>query len=67
MRAILVIAGVALAGCALQTPPTHTEVVEQALPQQTHIPPAWRADPRGAEVTNDWLNSICWSQAVCSA
>jgi len=58
MRAILVIAGVALAGCALQTPPTHTVVVEQALPQETHIPPAWRADPRGAEVTNDWLKSF---------
>jgi NodT family efflux transporter outer membrane factor (OMF) lipoprotein len=55
MRAVPVIAAAALAGCALQTPPTHTEVVEQALPEETRIPPAWRADPRGGEVTNDWL------------
>jgi multidrug efflux system outer membrane protein len=55
MRAVLIIAGVALAGCALQTPPAHNAVVEQALPQETRIPPAWRADPHGGEVTNDWL------------
>ena len=50
MRAALLVAAALLAGCALKTPPTHTDVVEQALPTDTRIPPAWRADPRGGEV-----------------
>lgn len=58
MRAALVIVAAALAGCALKAPPTHTEVVDQALPAQTRIPPAWRADPRGGDVVNDWLKSF---------
>src|SRR5262249_49691320 len=47
-----------LAGCALKAPPTHTDVIEQALPKSTRIPPAWRAEPGGGEVTNDWLKSF---------
>jgi NodT family efflux transporter outer membrane factor (OMF) lipoprotein len=47
-----------LFGCALKTPPTTAEVVEQALPKATTIPPAWRADPRGGAVTDDWLKSL---------
>ena len=58
MRAALVVAAVMLAGCALKAPPTHTDVVEQALPKATRIPPAWRADPRGGEVPNGWLKSF---------
>ena len=58
MRAALFLAAVVLSGCALKSPPTHTDVVEQALPKTTRIPPAWRADPRDGEVTNDWLKSF---------
>ncbi len=58
MRTALVVAAAVLAGCALKAPPTYTDVVEQALPKPTRIPPAWRADPRGGEVTNDWLKSF---------
>ena len=28
------------------------------MPKETRIPPAWRADARGGEVTNDWLKSF---------
>lgn len=48
----------ALAGCALQTPPTHTEVLEQALPEGTQIPFAWKADARTGAVADDWLKSF---------
>ena len=58
MRAVLLVVAAVLAGCALKTPPTHTDVVGQALPKETRIPPAWRADPRGGEVTNDWVKSF---------
>jgi outer membrane protein, multidrug efflux system len=58
IRAALLVAAAALAGCALKSPPTHTDVVEQALPKETRIPPAWRADSPGGEVTNDWLRSF---------
>jgi len=48
-----------LAGCALTPPPPHDEVVDQALPKGTHIPPQWVADPgRRGTVTNDWLPSF---------
>jgi len=58
-RALSVALAAALAaGCALKTPPPHTDVVEQALPKETRIPPAWRADSHGGEVTNDWLKSF---------
>jgi outer membrane protein, multidrug efflux system len=49
---------VALAGCALQTPPTHTEVVDQALPEGTRIPAAWETDPKTGAVADDWLKSF---------
>jgi NodT family efflux transporter outer membrane factor (OMF) lipoprotein len=58
MRAALVMVCAALAGCALQTPPTHPAVVEQALPQDTRIPPGWRVDPRGGEVADNWLKEF---------
>jgi multidrug efflux system outer membrane protein len=48
----------ALAGCALKTPPTQPEVLEQALPAQTRIPPAWKADPVARAVADDWLRSF---------
>jgi len=58
MRRAVVLAVAVLAGCALKAPPTHTDVVEQALATQTRIPPAWRADPRGGDVMNGWLKSF---------
>jgi NodT family efflux transporter outer membrane factor (OMF) lipoprotein len=56
--AIVVIAASALAGCALKMPPTHTEVVDQALPATTRIPPAWKAAPTSNPVDDDWLKSF---------
>ncbi|MGB7931076.1 MAG: TolC family protein, partial [Gammaproteobacteria bacterium] len=60
MRGIgsIVILNLALAGCALQTPPTQTEVLNQALPKGTQIPPAWKADAKTGAVTDDWLKSF---------
>ncbi len=58
MRAALVVATAVIAGCALKAPPTHTDVVDQALPKATRIPPAWRADHREGDVTNGWLKSF---------
>jgi NodT family efflux transporter outer membrane factor (OMF) lipoprotein len=58
MRANLLVAALMVAGCALKAPPTHTDVVDKALPTGTRVPPAWRADPPGGEVTNDWLRSF---------
>jgi len=57
-RAAALVAALALAGCALKTPPTHTEIVGEALPKETRIPPGWRADARAGEVMNGWLASL---------
>jgi NodT family efflux transporter outer membrane factor (OMF) lipoprotein len=54
----MVVLMAALAGCALQTPPTHTEVLDQALPEGTQIPPAWKAGAGTGAVTNDWLKGF---------
>jgi len=60
MRGIgsIVILSLALAGCALQTPPTQTEVLNQALPKGTQVPPAWKTDAKTGAVTGDWLKSF---------
>jgi multidrug efflux system outer membrane protein len=58
MRAVLIMVTAVLGGCALTSPPTHTDWVQQALPQQTHVPPAWKADPATGEVANNWLKSL---------
>lgn len=58
MRPVLLLAAAALAGCALKTPPTHTAIVQQALPADTRVPPAWRAAALGGDVSNDWLKSF---------
>ncbi len=44
-----------LAGCALKPPPSHTDVVTQALPATTRIPDAWRAGAPAGAVADDWL------------
>ena len=48
----------ALAGCALHTPPTQTELVDQALPNATRIPAAWQADWHTGAVADNWLKSF---------
>ena len=58
MRALIVVVAAVLAGCALKTPPTHSEVVEQALPAKTRIPPGWQADGSPGTVADDWLKSF---------
>jgi len=55
MRGSILVAVLMVAGCALKVPPTHTDVVDQALPKDTRIPPAWRAGSPGGDVANDWL------------
>jgi len=45
-------------GCALKSEPTHGTIVRDALPKSTTIPPAWKADARAGDVTNDWLKSF---------
>jgi len=58
MRTVFLVVAAMLAGCALKAPLTHTEVVDKALPTATRIPPAWRADPAGGELTNNWLKTF---------
>ena len=57
-RALLLIAVAALAGCALKAPPGHDEIVGQALPTATRIPPSWKANPASGVVADDWLKSL---------
>ncbi len=53
------LAALLLAGCALKAPPTHEQVLTQALPPSTQIPPQWAADPaRSADVPDGWLKSF---------
>jgi len=58
MRLVLLFVAALLGGCALKAPPTHSDVVDQALPTETRVPPAWRADARAGYVANDWLKSF---------
>jgi len=55
---ILAVLVTALAGCALQAPPTHIELVDQALPNETRIPAAWKTETNPGEVAGDWLQSF---------
>jgi len=48
----------ALGACALGTPPAHDEIVRDALPEGTAIPPAWKADAASAAVADEWLRSF---------
>jgi outer membrane protein, multidrug efflux system len=60
MRAIgtLAVLLAGLVGCALQTPPTHTELVDDALPKETQIPAAWQSDSQTGAVADNWLKSF---------
>jgi NodT family efflux transporter outer membrane factor (OMF) lipoprotein len=44
-----------LAGCALTAPPVHNDVVTQALPKTTQIPPGWMSGADGAPVPGTWV------------
>lgn len=44
-----------LGGCALKPIPEHGEVVAQALPPTTQLPPAWRAGASAAPVPAAWV------------
>jgi outer membrane protein, multidrug efflux system len=46
------------AGCALAPPPQHSDVVNEALPKGTTIPPAWISDASAVPVADDWLKSL---------
>jgi len=48
----------ALSGCALSKPPSTTQVMEQALPKGTQIPPAWGSSSATGEVAGDWLKTF---------
>jgi outer membrane protein, multidrug efflux system len=48
----------AASSCSLSTPPTQMEVIEQALPKGTRIPPQWVSDPAASIVADDWLKSF---------
>ena len=59
MRTALLVGGWrCVAGCALKAPPPHTEVLDQALPKGTTIPPAWKAEPTAGAVADDWLKTF---------
>jgi NodT family efflux transporter outer membrane factor (OMF) lipoprotein len=50
--------GLGLFGCALHKPPTHTAIVDQALPNATPLPPVWSSTPNTMKVDDDWLKSF---------
>ena len=52
------LAAMVVAGCALAPPPQHSDVVNQALPKGTSMPPAWKSDARVGTVADDWLKSF---------
>ena len=49
---------VLLSGCTLSKPPSHAQLVTNALPASTTIPAAWIAGGATNEVVNDWLQSF---------
>jgi multidrug efflux system outer membrane protein len=57
-RALVVVVAAVLAGCALKAPPTQSEIVDEALPPKTRVPPSWKADPIAGAVADDWLRSF---------
>ena len=55
---VVTLAATLVAGCALAPSPQHGEVVDEALPKGTNIPPAWKAEPGNGPVVDDWLASL---------
>ncbi|MBL8540084.1 MAG: TolC family protein [Betaproteobacteria bacterium] len=58
IRLTAIVGAVVLAGCALTTPPAHDAIVHEALPKDTTIPPAWKAQADTGAAANDWLKSF---------
>lgn len=59
MHALVTLAALLLAGCALKSPPTQEQVLTQGLPPGTKVPPQWTADPtRGTRVPDGWLKTF---------
>jgi multidrug efflux system outer membrane protein len=54
----IIVLTLTLGGCALKSPPTQTEVLEQALPETTQVVPTWKANPETLAVSDDWLKSF---------
>jgi multidrug efflux system outer membrane protein len=54
----LAVLALAASGCSLSTPPSHVEVLEQALPKGTRIPLEWVSQPGTSVVADDWLKSF---------
>lgn len=52
------VAAATLSGCALSTPPGHAQILHDALPKGTAVPPAWQAPAAGRAVTSDWIKSF---------
>ncbi len=53
---LLILAGCAVAGCAVQQPPETPEVVAEALPETTEVPAEWSAETQDTgEVDDGWL------------
>jgi len=47
-----------LSGCTLSKPPVHSQIVTDALPLGTTIPPHWSSVTGANDVVNDWLKSF---------
>lgn len=52
------VAAAGLAGCALKEPPQRDEVLQEALPKGTTVPPEWQAEAGADPVEDDWLKSL---------
>ncbi len=57
-RIALLSAASALAGCALSTPPSHEQILQDALPKKTTVPTLWQARASSEAVANGWLESF---------
>ena len=54
-RPLLALVGLALAGCALKSPPERSDLAKEALPN-FQVPPAWTAQPgAGGAIQSGWL------------
>lgn len=53
-----ILAAVLVEGCALAPLPKHSEVLDQALPKGTIVPPAWKAEVAPGAVADDWLKAL---------
>ena len=45
-------------GCAIHKPPSNPQVVGQALPKATPLPPKWSSNSTVGDVSDDWVKSF---------